>query len=128
MSLFDIKVLSSTRQPPYFGMPIKLPPVLPEATEGDPISVPLPPVGQQFMKGFDIETWMFDYLGWTRKNPRPPLSQYPAFQQLVASLHTYHANYVNLWPARNVGGPSHGSGTYENDVLWPSQYDKYPIP
>ncbi len=126
IAIYDIQVLSPeplpaalTARPPR--------PEVPTAQDGTPLEVAPPPLPEQYLKGFHIEPWMFNYLGWTKSDPRPPLREWANFRTFIASLKKYHANYVNLWPARNVGGTPRGKGQYELDVLWPSQYDRHVI-
>ncbi|MCM8757415.1 MAG: hypothetical protein NC823_02915, partial [Candidatus Omnitrophica bacterium] len=86
------------------------------------IQIPDQPLG----KGFHIEPWMFNILGWLKipKEKRPTLDQYQPLLDFIANLKKIRANYVNLWPPRNIESPR-GKGTYEADVLWPSQYDRW---
>jgi len=123
MELYDIKVLSSSKSA---ATKAALKPGVPTVADGPALDVPVPPVAQQFTKGFHIEPWMFSLSSWVAMKDRPPLADFKPFKDLVEALKKYHANYVNLWPPRD--GPARGTGTYEMDVIWPSKYEKHSTP
>jgi hypothetical protein len=123
---YDVQILAPRRSARFRHQTARL--GGPELTAGELVNVPAPPVDQQFLKGFHIEPWMFDALGWLSVDPakRPPLTGYKAFVDFVQSVREYHGNVVNMWPPKTFG-PPRGKGTYELDLLWPSRYDRWSI-
>jgi hypothetical protein len=117
---YDVQILSPDAvQPPAR----ELDKGVAELQEGRPLEVPDPPVEKQYLKGFHIEPWMFNVLEWIKMENRPPLARYKPFQEFVAGIKKMHGNFVNLWPP--VTFEPRGTGVYESDLLWPSQYDRH---
>jgi len=126
MSIYDFQILTSEANPP-FPLATALEPGVAPLAAGAALTVPDPPVEQQIMKGFHIEPWMFNIEGWLRmdKAKRPPLSEYKPFADYVAEIKRLHGNTLNMWPPKI--GSARGPRTYEMDMMWPSQYDKWTI-
>ena len=125
---YDVQILSpekSVNIKPVVSSPEKN---IPEIKTAESITLPAPSQEQEINKGFHIEPWMFNILGWLNmpKENRPPLKEYKPFTDFVASVKKYHGNTLNMWPPRTIEVPR-GKGTYESDVLWPSQYDKWSL-
>jgi hypothetical protein len=68
---------------------------------------------------------MFNAVGWIQMKNRPPLAEYKPFLEFVAGMKKAHGNFVNLWPP--ITFEPRGKGTYESDLLWPSQYDRHSV-
>lgn len=101
----------------------------PVAEAGKTFKVPPPKSDQRYLQGFHIEPWMFDSPGWLKKEPRPPLKDWPAFQKMVKEMKRMHCNLVWMFPPKTwvkVKG-RHGGG-YPYDVMWPSKYFKWSHP
>ena len=96
------------------------------AEAAEVLDVAAAPAAQQVPRGFHIEPWMFNLDGWIdmADAKRPPLREYPAFTNFIASLREHHANTVNMWPPRKFNAVR-GKGTYESDLLWPSAYERH---
>ena len=125
---YDIQILSPEKSvsiKPAFSFPEKN---IPEIKTAEAITLPAPAPEQEIDKGFHIEPWMFSIQGWLNlpKEKRPPLKEYKPFVDFAANIKKYHGNTVNMWPPRTIEAPR-GKGTYEADVLWPSQYDKWSL-
>jgi len=123
--LFDVQLLAPQKTVTLNMAPPSLARGVPEVKSGKPATVEAPTVDQRFTQGFHIEPWMIDIQGWLKTNPRPPLAEYPPFMKFVADLKRLHANYVNMWPPKDFA--TQGPGTYESNLLWPSQYDRHSI-
>ena len=126
LSLYDFQILSPDPDIKLLAdsVPAK---AVPELAAGNVLHVPMPPPEKQFLKGFHIEPWMFGLNNWLKMPDRPPLAEYKGFRDLVQGIRKYNANYVNMWPPRNIE-VRRGKGTYESDLLWPSRHDKYGLP
>jgi len=96
-----------------------------ELQDGPPLDVPTPPVEKQYLKGFHIEPWMFNALGWIKAKDRVPLAEYKPMLEFIQGIRKMHGNFVNMWPP--VTFEARGKGTYESDLLWPSQYDRHSL-
>ncbi|MCM8768096.1 MAG: hypothetical protein NC911_00180 [Candidatus Omnitrophica bacterium] len=124
---YDVQILVPKKQTTWKPA-APTPKNIPEIKGGEPITLRTPEPKEEVLKGFHIEPWMFNILGWlnTPKEKRPPLREYEPFLNFVTNIKKYHANVVNMWPPRNIQVPR-GKGTYESDVLWPSQYDRWSL-
>lgn len=90
------------------------------------VTVAAPPKEQQFLKGFHIEPWMFGLPQWIPMTNRPPLAEYAPFTNFAQTVKQLHGNFVNLWPPKDFRD-AQGPGTYEMNMLWPSQYDRHSL-
>jgi|GEM_PF-2517473 len=127
MDIYDFQILCPAGKVAV-GTDPKLAPGVAELQGGAVLPLPVPTPAQQFFQGFHIEPWIFNANGWVTmdKARRPPLTEYKPFVDFIAQMKKYHANTLNMWPPKTFG-PARGKGTYELDLLWPSQYDKWSI-
>jgi hypothetical protein len=101
-------------------------PDIPPVRTAETIDPPQPSVEERFNQGFHIETWMLGHVrGWMKKEDRQPIGTTKGFQNFVKGLRGMRGNTVNLWPPKTF--ESKGPGTYESDLLWPSQYDRHSV-
>ena len=123
--LHDFQILAPTGAAPASP---EAKPSGPTLQAGEPVQVAAPPVADQYLKGFHIEPWMFGVQGWLQlaKAKRPPFTEFQPFLDFVRDLKKVHANIVNLWTPKTFLQEM-GKGTYEYQVLWPSQYDKWSL-
>lgn len=126
LALFDVQIMVPAGES-KFPKAQDLEKDVPQVAAGEAVDVPEPPLEKQIPKGFDIEPWMFSAQQWLELTTnRPPLVEYKPFLDLVEGIRKVHGNFVNLWPPKTFGA-ARGKRTYEMDLLWPSQYDLYPI-
>jgi len=123
--VFEFEILSPSKTvSPEMLAPIVLASGVPSLEQG----AALPPVeldsARRYLQGYHVEPWMFDCPGWIKKNPRPPLKDWPPFQKMMAGLKEMHCNLVWLFPPKTWDETitkGRKECTYKSDVMWPSQ-------
>ena len=130
-AVFEFEILSPSKsispamtamQSPAEGVPV--------LERGAALPQPEPEPDQRYLQGFHVEPWMFDCPGWLKKNPRPPLKDWPAFQKVMADLKRMRCTLVWLFPPKTWEEfkGERKECTYKYDVMWPSQYCRYSHP
>jgi hypothetical protein len=128
-AVFEFEIFSPSKTiSPEKLAPIALAKEVPMLEQG----AVLPPVelgsARRYLQGYHVEPWMFDCPGWIKKNPRPPLKDWPPFQKMMAGLREMNCNLVWLFPPKTWDETitkGRKECTYKSDVMWPSQVHTY---
>ena len=123
--LYDFRILCRPEDAPRTAPSVPEADV-PLATTGRAVELPVTPPDQRLLRGVHIETWMLGHVRqWINTKDRKPFGETPGYQEFVKGLRALGGNVVNLWPPKTF--EKKGPGTYESDLLWPSQYDRHSV-